>query len=52
MLFNFSTWPESGWEVWPPDMNYPSGVRVYDAYNPEARNIYWKYLNKGVFSLA
>ncbi|WP_415327902.1 TIM-barrel domain-containing protein [Chryseobacterium sp. MMS23-Vi53] len=50
MLFNFKTWPESGREVWPPDMNYPSGVRVYDAYNPEARNIYWKYLNKGVFS--
>lgn len=51
MLFNFNTWPESGREVWPPDMNYPSGVRVYDAYNPEARSIYWKYLNKGVFSL-
>ncbi len=50
MLFDFKTWPESGREVWPPDMNYPSEVRVYDAYNPEARNIYWKYLNKGVFS--
>ncbi|WP_294313059.1 TIM-barrel domain-containing protein [uncultured Chryseobacterium sp.] len=50
MLFNFKTWPESGREVWPPDMNYPSGVRVYDAYNPEARNVYWKYLNKGLFS--
>lgn len=50
MLLDFKTWPESGLEVWPPDMNYPSGVRVYDAYNPEARNIYWKYLNKGVFS--
>lgn len=51
MLFNFKTWPESGREVWPPDMNYPSGVHVYDAYHPEARDIYWKYLNKGVFSL-
>ena len=51
MLFDFKTWPESGREVWPPDMNYPSGVRVYDAYNPEARDIYWKYLNRGVFSL-
>ena len=51
MLFNINTWPESGREVWPPDKNYPSCVRVYDAYNPEARNIYWKYLNKGVFSL-
>lgn len=51
MLFNFKTWPESGRDVWPPDTNYPSGVRVYDAYNPEARNMYWKYLNKGLFSL-
>lgn len=51
MLFNFKTWPESGRENWPPDLNYPSGVRVYDAYNPEARDIYWKYLNQGVFSL-
>lgn len=51
MLFNFKTWPESGRDVWPPDMNYPSGVRVYDAYNPDARDIYWKYLNKGLFKL-
>ena len=51
MLFNFKTWPESGRESWPPDMNYPSGVRVYDAYHPEARDIYWKYLNEGVFKL-
>ncbi|BAV06804.1 alpha-D-xyloside xylohydrolase [Filimonas lacunae] len=51
MLFNFSTWPESGKDVWPPDMNYPSGVRVYDPYNPDARDIYWKYVNKGLFSI-
>ena len=50
MLFNFTTWPQSGLESWPPNMEYPSGVRVYDAYNPEARDIYWKYLNKGIFS--
>ncbi|MCG2616323.1 glycoside hydrolase family 31 protein [Terrimonas sp. NA20] len=43
-LFNFKTWPESGSEKWPPNPNYPSGVRVYDAYNPAARDIYWKYL--------
>lgn len=49
MLFNFSTWPQSGLEAWPPDMNYPSGVRVYDAYNPKARDIYWKYLDQGLF---
>lgn len=51
MLLDFKTWPMSGKDIWPPDMEYPSGVRVYDAYNPEARNIYWKYLNKGIFSL-
>lgn len=49
MLFNFTTWPQSGMETWPPNMEYPSGVRVYDAYNPQARDIYWKYLNKGLF---
>lgn len=51
MLFNFKTWPESGRDLWPPDLTYPSGVRVYDAYNPAARDIYWKYLNKGIFTL-
>ncbi len=51
MLLNIKTWPESGRDVWPPDMNYPSGVRVYDAYHPVARDIYWKYLNAGIFSL-
>jgi alpha-D-xyloside xylohydrolase len=50
-LMDFRTWPESGSEIWPPRMDYPSGVRVYDPYNPEAREIYWKYLNKGIFSL-
>jgi len=51
MLMDFATWPLSGKDVWPPDMNFPSGVVVYDAYNPDARDIYWKYLNKGLFSL-
>ena len=50
MLFNITTWPESGSETWPPNADYPSGVRVYDAYNPEARDIYWKYANKGLFA--
>lgn len=50
MLYNISTWPQSGLaDRWPPDMNYPSGVRVYDAYNPKARDIYWKHLNEGLF---
>lgn len=51
MLFNFKTWPESGSDIWPPRNDYPSGVRVYDAYNPQARDIYWNYLNKNIFSL-
>lgn len=51
MLLNFGTWPQSGLEAWPPNMEYPSGVEPYDPYNPEARDIYWKYLNKGLFSL-
>jgi alpha-D-xyloside xylohydrolase len=50
-LFNFRTWPESGSFKWPPNPDYPAGVKVYDAYNPTAREIYWKYLNAGIFSL-
>jgi alpha-D-xyloside xylohydrolase len=50
-LFNFETWPQSGSEKWPPRKDYPSGVRVYDPYNPQAREIYWKYLNEGLFSI-
>ena len=51
MLLNFGTWPQSGLETWPPNREYPSGVQPYDPYNPEARNIYWKYLQKGLFSV-
>ena len=51
MLLNFGTWPQSGLETWPPNREYPSGVQPYDPYNPEARDIYWRYLNKGLFSL-
>lgn len=50
-LMDFVTWPASGSHIWPPRMDYPSGVKPYDPYNPEARNIYWKYLNAGLFSL-
>jgi alpha-D-xyloside xylohydrolase len=50
-LLNFRTWPESGSEKWPPNMDYPSGVRPYDPFNPAARDIYWKYLDRGLFSL-
>ena len=45
LLFDFQTWPQSGIShVWPPRMDYPSGVRVYDAFSPEARDIYWQNL--------
>ncbi|MDP4277749.1 MAG: glycoside hydrolase family 31 protein, partial [Bacteroidota bacterium] len=38
MLINFDTWPPK------------SGTKPYDVYNPAARDIYWNYLSKGVFS--
>jgi alpha-D-xyloside xylohydrolase len=38
MLIKFDTWPLN------------SGTTLYDPYNPEARKIYWDYLNKGVFT--
>jgi len=38
MMINFDTWPPE------------SGTKPYDPYNPSAREIYWDYLNKGVFS--
>ena len=49
LLFDFETWPQSGLTFWPPRMDYPSGVRVYDAFSQEARNIYWENL-KGLFN--
>jgi alpha-D-xyloside xylohydrolase len=38
MLFDFKTWPEN------------PAVKVYDAFNPDARDIYWKYINKNLLS--
>jgi alpha-D-xyloside xylohydrolase len=39
MLLNFDTWPPG------------ANTKPYDVYNPAARDIYWRYLNKGIFSL-
>jgi alpha-D-xyloside xylohydrolase len=39
MLLHFATWPPH------------SGTHPYDVYNPAARDIYWRYLNKDIFSL-
>ena len=50
-LLDFITWPESGSDKWPPRLDYPSGVRVYDPFHPQARDIFWKYLKSGLFSL-
>ncbi|MEO6520298.1 MAG: TIM-barrel domain-containing protein [Mucilaginibacter sp.] len=38
MLINFDTWPPK------------ANTRPYEVYNPSARDIYWNYLNKGIFS--
>lgn len=51
LLFDIETWPQSGVDGWPPNLEYPSGVRVYDAYSPKARDIYWEHLNKGILQL-
>ena len=52
LMYDFATWPQSGLTFWPPRKDYPSGVRVYNAFMPEARDIYWKNLknlfDKGV----
>ena len=46
LLFDFETWPQSGLSTWPPNMEYPSGVRVYKPYAEEARDIYWQNLRR------
>ena len=47
LLFDFETWPQSGLShIWPPRMDYPSGVKVYDAFSPVARQIYWDHLKR------
>ena len=47
LLLPFETWPQSGLShIWPPRMDYPSGVKVYDAFSPIARDIYWKHLKR------
>ena len=47
LLLPIETWPQSGLShIWPPVMEYPSGVKVYDAFSPVARDIYWKYLKR------
>ncbi|MCR4824970.1 MAG: DUF5110 domain-containing protein, partial [Bacteroidales bacterium] len=45
-LIDMGTWPRSGLGDWPPRMEYPSGVRPYDPFSSEARDLYWRYLTK------
>ena len=46
LLYSFQTWPMSGLSAWPPNMDYPSGVRCYDPYSATARSIYWQNLSR------
>lgn len=46
LLYSFQTWPMSGLSAWPPNMDYPSGVRCYDPYSATARAIYWDNLSR------
>ena len=47
LLLPFETWPQSGLShIWPPRMDYPSGVKVYNAFSPVAREIYWRHLKR------
>jgi alpha-D-xyloside xylohydrolase len=39
MLLDFESYPQ------------PDSVRVYDAFNPKARDIYWDFMHKNLFSL-
>ena len=39
MLYDFKTWPGT------------EKVKVYDSFNEKARDIYWKYINKNLFSI-
>lgn len=46
-LLPYGTWPDSALgHTWPPRMDYPSGVKLYDCYNAEARDIYWQNLKR------
>jgi len=45
-LLDMGTWPRSGLPDWPPRMEFPSGVRPYDPFSGEARDLYWRYLSK------
>lgn len=45
-MMSFYTWPQSGLSFWPPRKDYMSGVRCYDVYSEEARDIYWKHLTR------
>ena len=47
LLFPFETWPQSTIShTWPPRKDYPSGVKLYDAYSADARDIYFKHLRR------
>lgn len=41
-------WP---WDGTRGKFDYPVHVKIYDAFNPEARDIYWKYLQPYLFNI-
>ena len=48
LLFEGTTFPQWGVDG-PKNVEYPSGVRVYDPYSPKSRDIYWDNLNNGLY---
>ena len=45
LLYDFKTFPVPAYG----DPKVPSGVKVYDAFSPEARDIVWRHMNEGIF---
>lgn len=47
LLFPFETWPRSGLgHIWPPRMDYPSGVKLCDNFSPVVRDVYWANMKR------
>lgn len=45
LLYDFKTFPVPAYD----DPSEPSGVKVYDAFSAEARDIVWRNMNEGLF---
>lgn len=49
LLMDMVIWFELGVEGWLFNFDYFFGVKVYDLYYLKVCDIYWNYLNKGIF---